>query len=70
MRRPVSPREEHAMPESAKDLQGRVKEAAGDLTNDSDLKKEGKIEQAEEKIKSGIDDVAEKAKDLLGKDKD
>jgi uncharacterized protein YjbJ (UPF0337 family) len=58
------------MPESAKDLQGRVKEAAGDLTNDSDLKKEGKIEQAEEKIKSGIDDVAEKAKDLLGKDKD
>lgn len=58
------------MPESAKDLQGRVKEAAGDLTNDSDLKKEGKIEQAEEKVKSGIDDVAEKAKDILGKDKD
>jgi len=58
------------MPESAKDLQGRVKEAAGDLTNDSDLKKEGKIEQAEEKIKGGIDDVAEKAKDILGKDKD
>jgi uncharacterized protein YjbJ (UPF0337 family) len=70
MRRPVSPREEYAMPESAKDLQGRVKEAAGDLTNDSDLKKEGKIEQAEEKVKSGIDDVAEKAKDILGKDKD
>jgi uncharacterized protein YjbJ (UPF0337 family) len=58
------------MPESAKDLQGRVKEAAGDLTNDSDLKQEGKIEQAGEKVKSGIDDVADKAKDILGKDKD
>jgi uncharacterized protein YjbJ (UPF0337 family) len=58
------------MPESAKDVQGRVKEAAGDLTNDSELKHEGKIEQAEEKIKGGIDDVADKAKDILGKDKD
>jgi uncharacterized protein YjbJ (UPF0337 family) len=58
------------MPESAKDLQGRVKEAAGDLTDDSDLKNEGKVEQVGEKVKSGIDDVAEKAKDVLGKDKD
>jgi uncharacterized protein YjbJ (UPF0337 family) len=58
------------MPESAKDLQGRVKEAAGDLTDDSDLKQEGKIEQAGEKVKSGIDDVADKAKEVLGKDKD
>jgi uncharacterized protein YjbJ (UPF0337 family) len=58
------------MPESAKDLRGRVKEAAGDLTDDSDLKQEGKVEQAGEKVKSGIDDVADKAKDILGKDKD
>jgi uncharacterized protein YjbJ (UPF0337 family) len=58
------------MPESAKDLQGRVKEAAGDLTNDSDLKQEGKIEQAGEKVKSGIDEVADKAKDILGKNRD
>ena len=58
------------MPESAKDLQGRVKEAAGDLTGDKELQKEGKIEQAEEKVKSGIDDVAEKAKELFGRDKD
>jgi uncharacterized protein YjbJ (UPF0337 family) len=58
------------MPESAKDLQGRVKEAAGGLTGDSELKNEGKIEQAEEKVKSGIDEVADKAKHLLGRDKD
>jgi len=58
------------MPESAKDVQGRIKEAVGDLTDDNDLKHEGKVEQAGEKVKSGIDDVAEKAKEILGKDKD
>ena len=58
------------MPESAKDLQGRVKEAAGDLTDDSELKHEGKIEQAGEKLKHDIDEVADKAKDILHKDKD
>jgi uncharacterized protein YjbJ (UPF0337 family) len=56
------------MPESAKDVQGRVKEAAGDLTDNDRLKQEGKVEQAEEKVKSGIDKVADKAKDLLHRD--
>lgn len=56
------------MPESAKDAQGRVKEAAGGLTGDGDLKREGQIEQAGEKVKSGIDKVAEKAKGALGDD--
>jgi len=55
-------------PESAKDAKGRVKEAAGSLTGDSGLKQEGQIEQAEEKIKAGIDKVAEAAKGLVGKD--
>jgi uncharacterized protein YjbJ (UPF0337 family) len=56
------------MPESAKDVQGRLKEAAGDLTDDSKLKRDGKAEQAGEKVKSGIDSVVDKAKDLLNKD--
>jgi uncharacterized protein YjbJ (UPF0337 family) len=56
------------MPESAKDVQGRLKEAAGDLTDNDQLKQEGKVEQAEEKVKSGIDKVADKAKDLLHRD--
>jgi uncharacterized protein YjbJ (UPF0337 family) len=66
----MPPHRRKQMPESAKDVQGRVKEAAGDLTGDKELKKEGKIEQAEEKIKSGIDEVADKAKDILHRDKD
>jgi uncharacterized protein YjbJ (UPF0337 family) len=56
------------MPESAKDVQGRIKEAAGDLTDDDQLKSEGKVEQAGEKVKSGVDKVADKAKEVLNKD--
>jgi uncharacterized protein YjbJ (UPF0337 family) len=44
------------------DAKGRAKEAAGDLTNDDDLKREGKADQAGAKIK----DTAEKAKDKVG----
>jgi uncharacterized protein YjbJ (UPF0337 family) len=56
------------MPESAKDVQGRVKEAAGDLTDNDQLKQEGKVEQAGEKVKSGIDKVADKVKDVVDRD--
>jgi uncharacterized protein YjbJ (UPF0337 family) len=55
-------------PESTKDLQGRVKEAAGSITGDRDLKQEGQIEQAGEKVKTAVDKVADTAKGLLGKD--
>ncbi|CAN5442683.1 CsbD family protein [soil metagenome] len=43
------------------DLKGRAKEAAGDLTNDQDLKNEGKADQAAGKVK----ETAEKAKDKV-----
>lgn len=48
------------------DLKGRSKEAAGDLTNDDDLKREGKMDQAEGKAKDAIDSVRDK---LSGDDK-
>ena len=47
------------------DLKGRVKEAAGDLTNDQDLKNEGKVDQAAGKAKGAVDAVKDK---LTGKD--
>jgi uncharacterized protein YjbJ (UPF0337 family) len=54
---------------SSKDeMQGRVKEAVGDLTDDQDLKREGKVDKAAGMAKDAIDDAADKAKDLLGKD--
>lgn len=55
-------------PESAKDVQGRIKEAAGDLTGDDQLKNDGKVEQTGEKVKSGVDKLAEKTKEILHKD--
>ena len=49
------------------DMKGRVKEAAGDLTNDDDLKREGKIDQATGAVKDKVGDAADKVKDVLGK---
>lgn len=45
------------------DLKGRVKEAAGDLTNDRDLKREGQLDQTEGKVKEGVDNVRDKLSD-------
>jgi uncharacterized protein YjbJ (UPF0337 family) len=50
------------------DLKGRAKEAAGDLTDDKDLKREGKIDKATGAVKEKVEDVADKAKDVFGKD--
>jgi uncharacterized protein YjbJ (UPF0337 family) len=48
---------------------GRLKEAAGSLAGDEDLKGEGKADQAKASAKDKIDKAAEKVKDLLDGDK-
>lgn len=62
------------MTERAQDMKGRAKQAAGDLTDDPDLKREGQVDQAGAKAKGTIDKAADKAKDgldkLTGKTKD
>jgi uncharacterized protein YjbJ (UPF0337 family) len=50
------------------DAKGRVKEAAGDLTGDKDLKREGKVDQAGGKAKEGVEKVTDKVKDALNRD--
>lgn len=47
------------------DLKGRAKEAAGDLTDDEDLQREGKIDQATGTVKDKVGDAADKVKDAL-----
>ena len=47
---------------------GRVKEAAGDLTGDEKLQREGELEQAEGKVHGAVDSAADKAKDAIDKD--
>ncbi len=44
---------------------GRVKQAVCDLTDDKDLKREGKLDEAAGKVKDGVDKVKDK---LTGKD--
>ena len=52
------------------DAKGRLKEAAGDLTGDDDLKREGKVDKASGAVKDGLDKASDKAKDVVGKDRD
>lgn len=53
---------------TADETKGRVKEAAGDLTGDEELKNEGKVDRASGKTKEVIGNVADKLKGALRKD--
>jgi uncharacterized protein YjbJ (UPF0337 family) len=44
----------------ADQTKGRIKEAVGDLTDDKDLKREGKVDQAAGKVKEAVDKVKDK----------
>ena len=50
------------------DAKGRIKEAAGDLTGDKDLQREGKVDQAGGKVKDGVEKATDKVKDALRRD--
>ncbi len=58
------------MDEKAEDMKGRAKEAAGDLTGDESLQREGKVDQGASAMKEKVDKGADKAKDLLSRDDD
>jgi uncharacterized protein YjbJ (UPF0337 family) len=47
------------------ELKGRVKEAAGALTGDQELKREGKTDQAVGKIKQQAEKIIDKVKDTI-----
>ncbi len=55
---------------NADDAKGRLKEAAGSLTGDDDLKREGKVDQASGKVKEGVEKAADKLKQALHRDDD
>ena len=54
------------MGEHIDEAKGRTKEAAGDLTDDEKLKREGKIDRATSTVKDKVGDVADKVKDRVG----
>jgi uncharacterized protein YjbJ (UPF0337 family) len=47
------------------ELKGRVKEAAGALTGDEKLKREGQLDQAVGKIKQTTAEIIDKIKDAV-----
>jgi uncharacterized protein YjbJ (UPF0337 family) len=47
------------------EAKGRVKEAAGDVTGDDDLKREGKVDRATGSVKDKVGDAADKVKDVV-----
>ena len=51
-------------------IKGRVKQAAGDLTNDEELKNEGEVDEAAGSIKGKVDDVKDKVNDAVDSVKD
>ena len=50
------------------DATGRIKEAAGDLTDNDDLKREGKVDRGAGAAKDKLDDAADKVKDAVTSD--
>ena len=53
------------MGENLDDLKGRAKEAVGDLTDDKDLQREGKVDQGKAEVKDKVGDVTDKIGDKL-----
>ena len=56
---------EIAMSGKAEEIKGRVKEAAGVVTNDEKLKEEGKVDQASGTIKQATEKVVNKVRDAV-----
>jgi uncharacterized protein YjbJ (UPF0337 family) len=58
---------EHHMGEKTDQATGRVKEAAGNLTGNEDLEREGKVERASGELKEKAGDAVDKVKDAVKK---
>jgi uncharacterized protein YjbJ (UPF0337 family) len=51
---------------STDEAKGRVKEAAGSLTDDKSLKNEGKVDKASGNVKDAVGGAADKVKEAIG----
>jgi len=55
-------------PKNTDDAKGKVKEAAGSLSGDGELKREGKVDQASGSVKDKVGGAADKVKDTIRRD--
>jgi len=51
------------------EAKGRMKEATGDLTDDDEMKREGKADRMGAEVKDKANQVVDKAKDIINKDR-
>ena len=58
------------MGDNIDEAKGRVKQAAGNLTDNDDLKREGKVDEASGKAKGALDDLGDKAEGAVDAVKD
>jgi uncharacterized protein YjbJ (UPF0337 family) len=56
------------MSDKTDQAKGRIKEAAGDVTGDNDLKREGKTDRAAGEVKEKVGDAVDKVKDAVHRD--
>jgi uncharacterized protein YjbJ (UPF0337 family) len=54
--------------ENTDQVKGHIKEAAGDLTGDKDLEREGKADRIGGEAKEKVGDVVDKVKDVIHRD--
>jgi len=53
------------MGDKADEIKGRAKEAAGDLTDNDDLKREGKVDRTTSSVKEKVEDTVDKVRDKV-----
>jgi uncharacterized protein YjbJ (UPF0337 family) len=53
------------MGEKLDDLKGRAKEAAGDMTDNKDLQREGKVDQGKAEVKEKVGNITDKIGDKV-----
>jgi uncharacterized protein YjbJ (UPF0337 family) len=46
-------------------IKGRIEKAAGELTNDPELKDRGRVDETAGKVKDGVERTVDKVKDAL-----
>ena len=56
------------MGEKTDQAKGRIKEAAGDVTGNKDLEREGKVDRVSGEVKEKVGDAVDKVKDVLHRD--
>jgi uncharacterized protein YjbJ (UPF0337 family) len=50
---------------AAKNIEGKIQEAVGEVTGDPQDKAEGKAKQAEAEVRNSVENVKDKAKEII-----